>query len=70
MKIHDSILCTFIGNGTGTCYGDSGGVLAVNKKLAGIMAWGVAYAQGKPDQFTRISNFVKWIEEKTNIIAV
>lgn len=70
MKIYDSTLCVIAINGAGICYGDSGGILAVNKLLTGIMSWGIAYAQGKPYQFTRVSSFVKWIEDKTNITAV
>lgn len=66
-RIHSSILCTYIGNGTGSCRGDSGSVLTVDNRLIGIMSWTVRCKFKLPDQFTRISSFIPWIEAKTHI---
>lgn len=69
--IHNSTLCTFIGYGAGTFNGDSGGGLAIDNKLVGILSWGTPEInKNKPDQFTRISEFTDWIEQKTGIKAV
>lgn len=69
--VHNSTLCTFIGYGAGTFHGDSGGGLAIDNKLVGILSWGNPNnIKNKPDQFTRLSEFTNWIEKKTGIKAV
>lgn len=68
--IYDSILCTFAGYGAGTCNGDSGGVFVVNNKIVGILSWGDPCAIGKPDQFTRVSDYIDFIETHTKIKIV
>lgn len=65
--IHDSILCADTKKGQGTCVGDSGGPLVVKNKLVGVVSWGVLCASGKPDAFSRISSYVGWIQNTTNI---
>lgn len=71
LLVHNSTLCTFIGYGAGTYHGDSGGGLAIDNKLVGILSWGNANnIKNKPDQFTRLSEFTNWIEQKTGIKAV
>ncbi|MBC7661361.1 MAG: serine protease [Chitinophagaceae bacterium] len=49
------------------CYGDSGGPLVTADKvpqLFGIVSWGVGCGvAGKPGVYTRVSSFVKWINE-------
>lgn len=68
--IHNSTLCTFLEKGKGTCQGDSGSPIIVTNKLVGILSWGDKNcASGKPDKFTRISNMIDWIQNKTNITA-
>ena len=57
--------------GVDTCQGDSGGPLVepiINKdgypiyELAGITSWGIGCAKGIPGVYTRVSNYVDWIE--------
>lgn len=69
LLVHNSTLCTFVGNGSRTYLGDSGGALVINNRLVGILSWGITNKE-KPDQFTRISEFTEWIEEKTGIQAM
>lgn len=68
--INNSTLCTFIGYGAGTHEGDSGGGLAIDNMLAGVLSCGFPGEKRKPDQFARISEFTEWIEQKTDIKAV
>lgn len=65
--IHDSILCTDNKAGQGTCIGDAGGPLVLKGKLVGVVSWGVLCASGKPDAFSRISSFIDWIQETSQI---
>lgn len=48
-----------------TCYGDSGGPLAIYRsgrfELAGITSWGVGCAWEYPGVYTKVSNFYRWI---------
>lgn len=58
-------LCAYSGkNGTGACFGDSGGPLIYKNELIGITSWVFEgkCAQGYPDAFTRLSEHVDWIE--------
>lgn len=63
--IHDfSTICAFSGAyGTGVCSGDSGGPLVYNNELIGITSWAQLCALGLPDGFTRVSEYVPWIEK-------
>ena len=58
--------------GKDTCQGDSGGPLLEPKfdrdgypryELAGITSWGIGCALGFPGVYTRVSNYVDWIEK-------
>lgn len=59
-------ICTSTRNGAGVCMGDSGGPLASNGILIGIVSWGIPCAAGYPDVFTRVSEYSQWM---TNTIA-
>lgn len=58
-----SEICTLTKQGEGACHGDSGGPLAVQNTLVGIVSWGRPCAVGYPDVYTRVSAFVDWILE-------
>lgn len=68
--IHGTTLCTLVGDGGGSSNQDSGGPLVINKKLVGVLSWGIPFVKGYPDQFTKLSWFTQWIQEKTGIKAV
>lgn len=69
---HDENICARtperLGMGPGICVSNVGGPLVANKKLIGIYSW---YPQpcgrGHPIGFTRISNYIDWINKKTNL---
>ncbi|KAK8405268.1 hypothetical protein O3P69_001679 [Scylla paramamosain] len=68
--IDHRIVCTSTTGGKGTCNGDSGGPLNKNGKTYGITSF-VASAgceSGLPDGFTRIVEFLDWIEKKTGVV--
>lgn len=48
-------------SGRGMCHGDSGGPLASNGELIGLVSWGHPCAVGRPDAFVRLSHFYDWI---------
>lgn len=60
-RIFDSVICTFVGAGRGTCMGDSGGPLAVGGNVIGAVSWGIPCAVGSPDVYARISSHRSWI---------
>lgn len=45
-RIFDNTICTFTREGEGTCIGDSGGPLAVDNTLIGIISWNIPCATG------------------------
>lgn len=66
-KIRNTSICTFKKRNVGTCYGDSGGPLKEGDELVGLVSWGVPCAVGRPDVFTRISEYIDWIVEHTGM---
>ncbi|XP_060529167.1 trypsin 3A1-like [Cylas formicarius] len=62
----DTILCLSL-NGTGACYGDSGGPAVINGKLAGIVSGGICASYISPGFFTKVSAFREWIKEHADV---
>ncbi|XP_038209473.1 chymotrypsin-2-like, partial [Zerene cesonia] len=58
----DKQVCTLKERGKGACFGDSGGPLAANDTLIGIVSWGSPCANGYPDVFTSVYAYRDWIE--------
>ncbi|KAI4471106.1 polyserase-related [Holotrichia oblita] len=56
-------ICTLNKEGEGACHGDSGGPLVYEDYQVGVVSWGIPCAKGKPDVFTRVYSYRKWIEE-------
>jgi secreted trypsin-like serine protease len=68
-EITDRTFCSFTAVGQGSCFGDAGGVLVANGLAIGIAAFGSVGSRCAimPDCYTRISTFVPWIAETTNL---
>ncbi|XP_015116460.1 chymotrypsin-1, partial [Diachasma alloeum] len=62
-EITEGHLCTFNKENEGMCFGDSGGPLVADGVQVGIASFVTPCAVGYPDVFTRVSNYVDWIEE-------
>ncbi|XP_044253772.1 chymotrypsin-2-like [Tribolium madens] len=64
-----SNICTHSkSNGEGACSGDSGGPLAQNGTVIGIVSWGFTPcgSEKAPSVYTRVSNFIDFIKENVN----
>ncbi|MET9399397.1 serine protease [Kitasatospora sp. NPDC002965] len=62
-------VCTYDkGSGISACMGDSGGPLAQNGRLIGIVSWGVSTCSGAyPSVYTNVGAYRAWITAKTGI---
>ncbi|XP_056633937.1 brachyurin-like [Diorhabda sublineata] len=66
--VGDGQVCVSGSDGKSTCNGDSGGPLTFNGVQIGIVSFGVRLGceVGWPAVFTRVSSYVKWINENMN----
>lgn len=56
-------MCSISPDGEGPCHGDSGGPIAHNGKLAGLVNWGMPCALGAPDAYASILFYKDWIRK-------
>ncbi|CAL8327272.1 unnamed protein product [Lota lota] len=63
--VTSNMLCAGTGRCVDACQGDSGGPLACARGdvsfLHGIISWGHGCGQGKPGVYTRVANYMDWI---------
>ncbi|XP_049856830.1 trypsin-1-like [Schistocerca gregaria] len=62
----ETMVCTGpIYDGISVCFGDSGGPLAQNGELIGVVSWGMmpCGTQGAPSVFTRVSAYLDFINQ-------
>jgi prostatin (serine protease 8) len=65
----ESNVCTGpLSGGTGACSGDSGGPLAQDDTVIGIVSWGFTPcgSEGAPSVYTKVSNFIDFINENVS----
>lgn len=62
-SIDNTTLCLDAIPGQSSCNGDSGSGLTVNGELVGVASWNTQCARGDPDAYTRVSEFVHWINQ-------
>ncbi|XP_033229691.1 chymotrypsin-1-like [Belonocnema kinseyi] len=62
-KVKDTHICTLNNKGEGACFGDSGGPLVVDEVQVGVVSFGKPCARGVPDVYTRVYNYIDWIED-------
>ncbi|XP_049947900.1 brachyurin-like [Schistocerca serialis cubense] len=72
--VDSNAICAMGTNGQHTCYGDSGGPLAVTGSdgeplVVGVVSWGTANdcESGQPDVFMRVTAFLDWIGENAGV---
>ncbi|ALC46481.1 CG31269 [Drosophila busckii] len=54
-------ICTLTDEGQGACHGDSGGPVAANGYLYGLVNWGYPCAIGYPDSYASVYFYRDWI---------
>ncbi|XP_026315927.1 chymotrypsin-1-like [Hyposmocoma kahamanoa] len=61
--VFETQVCALTHAGEGACHGDSGGPLVRELRQIGIVSWGIPCARGKPDVYTKVEAFMRWIEK-------
>ncbi|XP_037877007.1 chymotrypsin-1 [Bombyx mori] len=60
--VFETQICALTKAGEGACHGDSGGPLVREGRQVGVVSWGIPCARGKPDVYTKVEAFMRWIE--------
>lgn len=69
-RVNNGTLCAFTEKEQGVCVGDYGNPVISNGQLVGVVGWMGLCASGVPDYYTRISSYLKWIEDVSGVVAV
>jgi secreted trypsin-like serine protease len=77
-SIFPGMLCATDNRGDRTrdsCKGDSGGPLSLKDStgkfyVVGIVSWGIGCASGHPGVYTRVSDYLQWIDDVTSGYSV
>lgn len=65
----DSEICMSGDDEKSACNGDSGGPLTVEGVQVGIVSYGIMWClPGYPSAFTRVTSYLDWIQNNTNIV--
>ncbi|MEE6487011.1 hypothetical protein FKM82_014769 [Ascaphus truei] len=64
-KITKNMICLgYLEGGKDSCQVDSGGPVACNGELQGVISWGAGCAlPGFPGVYAKVCNYISWIEE-------
>ncbi|XP_053620218.1 chymotrypsin-1-like isoform X1 [Plodia interpunctella] len=62
-EVFETQICALTKAGEGACHGDSGGPLVREGRQVGIVSWGIPCARGKPDVYTKVEAYMRWIEK-------
>ncbi|XP_060531127.1 trypsin-like isoform X1 [Cylas formicarius] len=63
-------ICTFSTTYQSSCTGDSGGPLALNGTLIGIVSWGMGNCGDKiysPSVYVKVSKYIDWIQQHSDL---
>ncbi|XP_017490763.1 PREDICTED: trypsin I-P1-like [Rhagoletis zephyria] len=68
--IGDGMICAgYMAGGRDACVGDSGGPLACDGKLVGVVSFGVGCAQpGYPGVYADVASYAEWIHNETKLV--
>ncbi|XP_015126441.1 uncharacterized protein LOC107048006 [Diachasma alloeum] len=68
--IKNTHVCAYGSVGHGVCMGDSGGPLALNGQLAGLVSFGLPCAIGHPDVYTSVYHYRDWISKSWLLLSL
>lgn len=68
--VYKGTLCALSKGRRGACNGDRGSALVSNNQVIGVVSWFVECGRGYPDGYTRISEFLPWIQQVADVFPV